>query len=32
MYRQKNKNDELFFFKTRYKRMTWMPSKSSIVR
>ena len=32
MYRQKNKNDELFFFQTRYKRMIWMPSKSSIVR
>ena len=25
---KKNKNDELYFFKTRYKRMTWMPSKS----
>ena len=24
---KKNKNDELYFFKTRYKRMTWMPSK-----
>ena len=25
---KKNKNDELYFFKTSYKRMTWMPSKS----
>ena len=31
MWRQK-KIDELYFFKTCYKRMTWMPSKSSIVR
>ena len=22
------KNDKLYFFKTRYRRMTWMPSKS----
>ena len=29
MQRQKkNKPDELYFFITPYKRMTWMPSKS----
>ena len=25
---KKNKNDELYFFKTLYKRMPWMPLKS----